>query len=146
MVKRGICNKSFIMWNLLILVAGLAVLALLYRWRGPILGAVRRFDARNAQRQADEFWSRFDPKAHYRQTLALAEEQVEEIATVKQADGKTGLVFPHYLFNGEIFANREDVEAARQAKIIETARVFYQELDAATLKAPYAARLTRSRP
>jgi hypothetical protein len=121
------------MWDLIGLVAGFATAAILYRKREIILGALRRFDARNAQRQADERRARFDPKAHFRLTLSLAEEQVEEISSVRVSDERTGLPVIRYLFNGEMFAVREDAEAERQSRIAEIARGFYHELDAMTL-------------
>ena len=96
----------------------------LYRWGRPILAALRRFDARNAKRQAEQSAARFDPDAHYRETMRLADEQVEDIVEFTEP----GPV-KRYLFDGEEYDRREDAETARIAKVIEMARGFYVELD-----------------
>jgi hypothetical protein len=98
--------------------------AALYRWGGTILEVLRRFDSRNAMRQAEQSAARFDPDAHYRETMRLADEQVERIMEFTEP-GPT----KRYLFNGEEYDRREDAEAARIAMVIEKARGFYVELD-----------------
>ncbi len=104
---------------------------LLYRFRGPVLAALRRFDDRNAARRAQEARDRQDRFAHYKHTLQLAEEQVEEVTGVEARDTRTGLPVTRYLFEGEQFASRDDAEAARQRSIVAKARKFYEELPAA---------------
>nr|TFG55304.1 MAG: hypothetical protein E4H34_00755 [Hyphomicrobiales bacterium] len=98
--------------------------AALYRWGRPILAALRRFDARNARRQEEQRMARFDPDAHYRETMRLADEQVEQIAEFT-APGPV----KRYIFNGEEYDRLEEAEAARMAIVIEKARGFYVELD-----------------
>jgi len=107
----------------LICLTFLGVVAL-YRWGGPILAALRRFDARNVQRQQEQSAARFDPDAHYRETIRLAEEQVEEITELTDPGPVT-----RFLFNGEEYDRREDAEEARMTQVIEKARGFYIELD-----------------
>ena len=104
---------------------------LLYRFRAPVLAALRRFDQRNVARIHEEFGDRRDPVAHYKHTLRVAEEQVEEIGELPTRDPRTGLPVSRYLFEGEQFATRDDAEAARQRSIVAKARRFYQELPAA---------------
>jgi len=87
-----------------------------------MLHALRRFDARNARRKQEQFAARFDPNAHFRETMRLAEEQVEEITEVP---GPATI----YLFNGEEYDRREEAEAVRAAMVFEKARGFYVELD-----------------
>jgi hypothetical protein len=96
--------------------------AALYRWGAPILDALRRFDARNVRRKQEQFAARFDPNAHFRETMRLAEEQVEEVTEIAGPVAR-------YLFNGEEYARRDEAEAARAAIVHEKARGFYVELD-----------------
>jgi hypothetical protein len=104
---------------------------LLYRFRGPVLAALRRFEDRNAARRAQEAHDRQDRFAHYKHTLELAEEQVEEVGEIEMRDLRTGSPVTRYLFEGEQFASRDDAEAARQRSIVAKARKFYEELPAA---------------
>ena len=107
--------------------------ALLYSWRRPIIRALRRFDARNAARRNEELLAPYDSLAHYRQTLRLAEEQVEEIAEVAAPGPGTETRAPRFLFQGIEYAERGEAEAARQAAVVEKARAFYLELDSLML-------------
>lgn len=104
---------------------------LLYRFRTPILAALKRFDERNIERQRQERLDRTDRLAHYRHTLRLAEEQVEEVGELAARDERTGMPVTRYLFEGEQFASRDEAEAARQRAIVAKARAFYEELPAA---------------
>jgi hypothetical protein len=104
---------------------------LLYRFRAPVLEALHRFDARNVARIREEIGDRRDPVAHYKHTLRLAEEQVEEVSELPTHDSRTGLPVTLYVFEGEQFASRDEAEAARQRSIVAKARTFYQELPAA---------------
>ena len=104
---------------------------LLYRFRAPVLGRLRRFDTRNRQRIAEELGDRRDRFAHYKHTLRLSEEQVEEVSEINVPDTRTGLPVNRYLFEGEQFATRDEAEAARQRSIVAKARIFYQELPSA---------------
>lgn len=114
-----------------LLMAGL----LLYRFRGPILAALARFDARNVARRREEMDDRRDQLAHYKHTLRLAEEQVEEIEEFATQDARTGETLTRYLFEGENFASRDEAEAVRQRAIVAKARNFYVELPVALAQA-----------
>jgi hypothetical protein len=115
--------------NLYILTALFIVAAAFYYFRDDILGALRRFDARNRARRAEELQARFDRSAHYRQTLALADEQVEEVMRVRTKDRRTGETVERYVFLGEEYASRKEAEEARFAAVVEKAREFYRDLD-----------------
>jgi hypothetical protein len=104
---------------------------LIYRFRAPVVAALRRFDARNRERIEEEISDRRDPVAHFKHTLRLAEEQVEEITEVTVRDARTGQPLTRYVFEGEQFATRDEAEAARQRSMVSKARTFYQELPAA---------------
>jgi chemotaxis regulatin CheY-phosphate phosphatase CheZ len=104
---------------------------LLYRFRAPLIGALRRFDARNVERIEEEIGDRRDRLAHYKHTLRLAEEQVEEVSEIAARDARTGQALRRYVFEGEQFATRDEAEAARQRSIVAKARKFYEELPAA---------------
>lgn len=112
------------MGNIVLICLLFLAVAALYRWGRPILQALRRFDARNARRKQEQYAARFDPNAHYRETMRLAEEQVEEITEVTHPGPLT-----RFLFDGEEYDRREDAEAARAAMVFEKARGFYVELD-----------------
>jgi uncharacterized protein YpiB (UPF0302 family) len=117
------------MSNLLTLALILFGAALLYGSRDRLLNALRRFDARNARRRADEALALIDRYAHYRQTVEFAEEQIEPVATLTLSDHRTGEPVTHYVFLGEQYATRKEAEAARHAVVIEKAREFYIDLD-----------------
>ncbi len=119
------------MQEIFITAAILVAVILLYRFRGPILSALARFDARNRERKREEIRDRHDPLAHYRHTAQIASEQVEDVGTFDTTDERTGLPVTRFTFEGEIFATREEAEAVRQERILQTARGFYRELPAA---------------
>lgn len=100
-----------------------------YRYRGDIVRALRRFDERNTKRREEEMRERLDPQAHYKRTLQVASEQFEEVAEVFEPDPRTGINLPTYLFLGVRYATREAAEAARNRAIVDQAREFYIELD-----------------
>jgi hypothetical protein len=104
---------------------------LIYGFRFQILDKLRRFDQRNIARRRREMDDRRDRFAHYKHTLELAAEQVEDIGEIKVPDGRTGDPVTRYLFEGETFASRDEAEAVRNEKIVAKAREFYMELPAA---------------
>lgn len=117
------------MSNLLGLVLIFFAAAMIYRFRSRVLGALRRFDERNAWRRAEELSAMGDSLAHYRQTVQFAEEQIEPVARIVVADERTGQPVARYLFLGSQYASRKEAEAARYAVIVEKAREFYSDLD-----------------
>jgi len=104
---------------------------LLYRFHRPILAALARFDARNLARKFEEARDRRDRLAHYRHTVTLAEEQVDDISEIVVSDERTARPVVRFVFSGEMFATREEAEKARSGAIIAKARDFYAELPAA---------------
>lgn len=122
----------------LIILAVTAMVAL----RRPIWRALRRFDAQNTERRMREYRSAFDQYAHYRQTVDLVEEQVEDVSAVSVPDQRTGEPVIRYLFLGTWYATRREAEEARRAVVIEKARDFYIDLDRVFL----SRRWGRSRP
>jgi len=117
------------LWNLLSLAILLVAGALIYKFHHRILLPFRRFEANNAARRAEEARALFDRYAHYRQTVQLAEEQVEEVTKLKMADARTGEPVDRYMFLGVTYGTRREAEAARHAAVIEKAREFYIDLD-----------------
>lgn len=115
--------------NLLTLALILFGAALLYGFRDQLLGALRRFEARNARRRVEEARALMDRYAHYRQTLEFAEEQIESVATLMVSDSRTGEPVTRYVFLGEQYATRKEAEEIRHAVVIEKAREFYIDLD-----------------
>jgi hypothetical protein len=107
-----------------LVLAGLIIYALWPR----ILAALRRFDERNIARRHQEALDRKDRTAHYKHTLLLAEEQVEQVGEYAASDERTGERVTRYLFEGETFLTREDAEEARNEAVLAKAREFYVEL------------------
>ena len=101
----------------------------LYKWRRPILARLKRFDENNRARKRQEWDDRFDATAHYRHTLALAEENVEPVGEIRWRDERLGTPVVRYVFLSEHFATREEADAARKVHVIGRAREFYRELD-----------------
>jgi len=109
----------------LIVLAVTAAVAL----RRQIWRALRRFDAKNTERRMQEYRSAFDQYAHYRQTIDIVEEQVEDVSAVSVPDERTGQPVTRYLFLGTWYPTRKEAEEARRAVVIEKARDFYVDLD-----------------
>ncbi len=116
----------------LLTMAGLVLAGILiYRFFPRIQAALRRFDERNIERRHQEIRDRKDRLAHYKHTLLLAEEQVEPVSEFTTSDERTGQPVTRYLFEGEIFATREEAETVRKDVVLSKARAFYMELPAA---------------
>ncbi|HEX4159800.1 MAG TPA: hypothetical protein VHY79_15145 [Rhizomicrobium sp.] len=112
--------------------AGLVLAAIIaYRFHRPLVALLARFDARNTARKVAEIRDRQDRNAHYKHTIELAEEQVDVVTETTVIDQRTGAPVSRFLFAGEMFATREEAEAARQHEIMIKAREFYVELPAA---------------
>ena len=118
---------SDVYWTAALIFIGL----LLYRFRAVWLGALKRFDDRNVARLEQEQMDRRDPVAHFRHTLAVAGEQVEEVQVIVEPDERTGDPVTRYLFNAEKFATREEAEEARNVVVVAKARIYYRHLPAA---------------
>jgi len=110
-----------------LVLAGLAI----YRFFPRIQAALQRFDERNIARRRQEALDRKDRLAHYKHTLMLAEEQVEDVSEFPATDERTGERVRRYLFEGESFVTREEAEEARKDAVLSKAREFYVELPVA---------------
>jgi hypothetical protein len=117
------------MTNLLTLAAIFILAALAYRFRERLFAPLRRFEARNTARRAEEFQALFDRNAHYRQTVKLAEEQVEEVMKTSAVDPRTGQPVDRFVFQGTEYASLNEAESARFAVVVGKAREFYIDLD-----------------
>ena len=93
--RKAATDKTLRMTNLLTLAAIFILAALAYRFRERLFAPLRRFEARNTARRAEEFQALFDRNAHYRQTVKLAEEQVEEVMKTSAVDPRTGHHYDH---------------------------------------------------
>lgn len=120
------------MTHSLYVTAGMVLAAiLLYRFHRPILAALARFDARNLARKFEEARDKRDRLAHYRHTVRLAEEQVDDISEIVVSDERTAGPVVRFVFSGEMFATRKEAEDARNGAIMAKARDFYADLPAA---------------
>jgi hypothetical protein len=117
--------------DLLTTSAFIAVMLVIYRFRRNIVAAFVRFDQRNVRRIREQEREKTDPIAHFRHTLKVAEEQVEEISEITVPDPRLGTPVTRYVFEGEQFASRFDAERVRAEKIRGIARGFYMELPTA---------------
>jgi len=119
------------LWNLittgLLLIAALAVYGLWPR----ISAALGRFDAANRARIEGQLRDRHDRDAHFRHTLDVAQEQVEEVVEVSETDPRTATAVKRYVFEGVWYADRDEAERVRAQKIGDIARGFYRDLPAA---------------
>ena len=95
----------------------------------PVLAALRRFEAKNAERRLQEYKSAMDRYAHYRQTVQFVDEQIEPVTRVTVADERTGEPVTRYVFLGTQYGTLKDAEAARYAVVVEKSREFYVDLD-----------------
>ncbi len=95
---------------------------LFYRFGLPVL---KRFNAENVARIARQEQDKSDASAHIRHALEAAEEQVEDVTEIKTGERV------QYLFEAQLYADRDDAEEARANRIGDIARQFYAELPAA---------------
>lgn len=95
-----------------------------YRYGLPRL---KRFDAANVARIAQQERDKADKNAHIRHALDIADQQVEEVQEVKVGS------LSHFLFEAEVFATREEAEEMRARRVGAVARRFYEELPAALM-------------
>ncbi len=118
-------------WNLTT-AALIAIAAIVLVWLWPrISAAFRRFDEQNRNRIESEWRDRRDHTAHFRHTFELAEEQVEDIVEVAETDPRTATPVTRYVFEGVMYASRDEAEKVRAEKIGDIARGFYRDLPAA---------------
>jgi hypothetical protein len=122
------------MRDMLSMAAFLLVAILIFGSRRQILAALKRFDDKNIARRLQEARDRSDRLAHFRHTLQLADEQVEQIGELTLADARTGSPARTFVFEGQRFLSRDEAEAARHEAVVAKARTFYQELPAALMQ------------
>ncbi len=104
----------------------LGVIALIrfYPW-------LQRIEARIRARHEADSRDRSDQVAHFRHTLARAEEQVEAVTPFSTSDERTGMPVTRFLFEGETFADEREANRAREERVRAVARGFYMDLPAA---------------
>jgi hypothetical protein len=95
-----------------------------YRYGLPWL---KRFDAANVARIAQQERDKSDTNAHIRHALDIADQQVEEVQEIKSGNST------HYLFEAEVFATREEAEEMRARRVGVIARRFYEDLPSALM-------------
>jgi hypothetical protein len=114
-----------------LLITSAIVLAAIMLVHPRVLGAFRRFDAGNREKIEAEINDKRDSVAHFRHTLKLAEEQVEEVTSFTASDERTGEPVTRWLFEGETFLTERDARRAREDRMRTIARGFYMDLPAA---------------
>jgi len=118
-------------WNLTTTALFVIAALVLYRLWPAISAALKRFDAANRARIETQLRDRWDRQAHFRHTLDVAQEQVEDVVEVADTDPRTGTPVTRYAFEGIWYATRDEAEAVRAQKIGDIARGFYRDLPAA---------------
>jgi len=118
-------------WNLTTTALFVVAALVLYRLWPVISTALKRFDAQNRDRIENQRRDRWDRLAHFRHTLDVAQEQVEEITEVLDTDPRTATPVTRYVFEGVWYAERDEAERVRAQKIGDIARGFYRDLPAA---------------
>jgi hypothetical protein len=116
------------MENLLWAAAAILVLLGVVHFKDRFFGGLKRFDAENVARIARQQQELRDPKAHFRHTMEMADEQVEAVEEITLPDSRTGQPIKHFLFEAQVFASREEAEQMRMERVGVVARRFYQEL------------------
>jgi hypothetical protein len=118
-------------WNLTTTALFVIAVLVLYRLWPRISAALKHFDAQNRDRIESQRRDRWDRLAHFRHTLDVAQEQVEEIVEVFETDPRTATPVKRYVFEGVWYAERDEAERVRAQKIGDIARGFYRDLPAA---------------
>lgn len=108
----------------LLIFAGIVLL----RFWPKLYARWQRFDRANIARRRQEREDRRDALAHFRHTMDVAAEQVEEVQEFKISDERTGTPVTRFLFEGVTYATRDEAEQIRAEKIGNIARGFYREL------------------
>jgi len=119
------------LWNLLTTTGFIIAGLLFYRFWPAILLRLKRFDDDNHARIESERRDRGDSLAHFRHTLRVAGEQVDDVTEVEVTDIRTGTPVKRFLFEGERYATRHDAEHAREGKVRALARAYYMDLPTA---------------
>ncbi len=102
-------------------------------WGERVKEALRRFDQRRRDADLQAYYDRMNPNAHFRHSVDQIGEKTP--AVEPRTDGSAA-------WNGDVYATREDAEAARWRHIVREARTFYIDLDRSfgnRIKAPDAA-------
>jgi len=118
-------------WNLTTTALFVIAALVLYRLWPRLAAALKRFDEENRARIERQRRDRGDHNAHFRHTIEIAAEQVEEIVEAAQTDPRTGTPVQCYVFEGVWYGSRDEAEAVRARKIGDIARGFYRDLPAA---------------
>ena len=99
-----------------------------------VLPVLKRFDAANTARIAQQARDVQDANAHVRHALDVADEQVEAVQEIRVGAAT------HYLFEAQAFSSREEAEEMRARRVGVVARRFYEELPSAMMaRGPEAA-------
>jgi hypothetical protein len=109
-------------------VAALVAMVAWRIWGERVVAALRRHDQRRRDADLRAYFDRMNPNAHFRQTVDQIGEATPAVEPLSPANGPRDL---RAKWNGEIYATREDAEAARWRHIITQARTFYVDLDRA---------------
>ena len=95
-------------------------------WGHHVVASFRRAEQRRRDAELQAYFDRMNPHAHFRQTVDHISEGTPAIEPFATAQGAHD---PRAVWNGNIFANQAEAEAARWRHVIIQARDFYMDLD-----------------
>jgi hypothetical protein len=105
----------------------LAVALAAWPFWGPRVAAFfERMEQRRRDAELQAFYDRMNPHAHFRQTVDAINEETPAVEGFAKAAGAND---PRAIWNNNIFATREEADAARWRHILMRARDFYIDID-----------------
>jgi hypothetical protein len=107
-------------------VAALLAMVAWRMWGDRVVAALRRHDQRRRDADLRAYFDRMNPNAHFRQTVDQISEATPAVEPLTASNDRLD---SRVKWNDEIYATRDDAEAARWRHIITQARAFYVDLD-----------------
>ena len=103
---------------------GIAALLLVWRYWGAAF--FERINQRRRDAELQAFYDRMNPNAHFRQTIDAINDETAPVEAFATLPGSGDL---RAVWRGQIFATREDADAARWRHVLMQARDFYKDID-----------------
>ncbi|MBI1210345.1 MAG: hypothetical protein GC190_02685 [Alphaproteobacteria bacterium] len=106
---------------------GLAALLATWPFWGPRVNSFfQRLEQRRRDAELQAFYDRMNPNAHFRQTVDAINEETSAVQGFATAAGASD---PRAIWENQIFATREEADAARWRHVLIKAREFYIDID-----------------
>jgi hypothetical protein len=85
-----------------------------------------RLEQRRRDAELQALYDRMNPNSHFRQTVDAINEETPAVEAFAKASGADD---PRAIWNNQIFATREEADAARWRHVLVAARDFYMDID-----------------